>query len=278
MKTFQSAIVFKNAGILLTLLIITAAGCKKDASVNKSVSNIKANDQVNESINLASGLVAWYPFNGNTLDSSGNGNDVIFNSAVPTKGKNGLIKNAYLFDGTSSFMKVANSVSINPSSAITLYALIKPKGFYQGACHGNRVISKGYNDYAYGRYDLGFDDAVYYNFNHCNQVVQTQFQKFYGTYGNGQAGAPVIGGYANTYIKVNNWYKVTCTFGNGVGKIYINGVQKGSFAQNILFTPNSNDLFFGRNEDVSYPYYFNGIIDEIKIFNRALSKAEVAAL
>ena len=146
-----------------------------------------------------------------------------------------------------------------------------------GTCHGNRVISKGYNDYANGRYVLGYDDAPYYTGNQCNQVVQPNFQNFYGSYGNGQAAS--TGAYDLTqYITAGQWYKLAFTYNGNTCKIYVNGVLKNSFVKTVAFTPNPNSLFFGRNEDVNYPYYFNGAIDEIKIYKRALSAAEVAAL
>ena len=44
------------------------------------------------------------------------------------------------------------------------------------------------------------------------------------------------------------------------------------------FTDNSSDLYIGKHEDPPYPYYFNGIIDEIRIYNRALPAGAVQQL
>ena len=59
-------------------------------------------------INLTSGLVAYYPFSGNANDQSGNGNNAVFNSATLTADQFGNANSAYLFNGTSSYIRVAN--------------------------------------------------------------------------------------------------------------------------------------------------------------------------
>ncbi len=250
--------------------------CEKES---QSVKNSFSVDQNTEAIDLKKGLIAWYPFNGNTLDSSGKGNNVIFSNATPSKGQNGIKKNAYSFDGATTYMKIANSKSLNPTGAITLYAFVKPVGFYQGVCHANYIISKGFNLQAQGKYNLAFADALYYNYTQCNQPVLENFENFYGTYGDGEAACGVDD--STGYIKLGKWYKVTYTYDGSKSKIYLNGVLKSTAKRSGTFTPNTSDLFIGKMEGSfgnQYPYFFNGIIDDIKIYKRALTAAEVAAL
>src|SRR5215469_2698313 len=99
--------------------------CKKDnADLTAATKSQSADDAVaDSSSSLNNGLIAWYTFNGDVLDHSGHNNNVIFNSAKPTKGKSGLPKTAYSFDGVSSYMQVANSKSLSPLK-ISLYALV----------------------------------------------------------------------------------------------------------------------------------------------------------
>ncbi len=61
-------------------------------------------------------------------------------------------------------------------------------------------------------------------------------------------------------------------------KLYVNGVLVNRTTQSTSFTANANPLFIGRNQDPGYPYYFKGIIDEIRIYKRVLNQAEVSAL
>ena len=78
---------------------------------------------------LKDGLVAWYNFNGGTLkDSSGKDNHINFNNATLTTDRFGKPNNAYLFNGTSSYMSVPNSTSLNPS-LISIVAMVKRKEF-----------------------------------------------------------------------------------------------------------------------------------------------------
>src|SRR5580658_8327807 len=75
------------------------------------------------SYDITSGMVAYYNFNGGNLnDSSGFNNNITFNNATPTADRFGRANNAYLFNGSSNYMDVPNSPSLNPS-AITLYAI-----------------------------------------------------------------------------------------------------------------------------------------------------------
>ena len=134
-------------------------------------------NSVDNSINTLpadSSLVAWYPFHhGQLVDKSGKGNRIVFCSATPVASRLGQNSGAYYFDGVSSYMKVRNSPSLNPTTAITLAALVKPMGFYQGKCHGNRILTKGYDDdHTNGRYLLGFDDQAFYKYEGCDKPVK----------------------------------------------------------------------------------------------------------
>ena len=93
--------------------------------------------------NLKAGLVAYYNFNGGNLnDSSGFHNHIFFNNAVITKDRFGKVNNAYLLNGSSSYMQIKNSQSLNPDS-MTMYAIVKANGFYTGPCADNQIIYRG---------------------------------------------------------------------------------------------------------------------------------------
>jgi hypothetical protein len=253
--------------------------CKKeDSTLNQPLTSENVSDAIVDSTadsTLLRGLVAWYTFNGDVLDHSGNNNNVVYNSAAPAKGKGGLAKTAFAFDGVSSYMQVNNSSTINPLK-ITLYALVKPTGFYQGKCHGNRILSKGYNDYDKGRYLLGYDDNAYWNYQGCDAPVQNDRENFYGSYGDGSVASGAV--YLNKYIKLSSWYSIVYTFDGVYSKLYVNGNLLAKVAKSTSFNANSNPLFIGRNQDPLYPYYFKGLIDEMRIYKRVLNASEVAEL
>jgi len=55
----------------------------------------------------SNGLVAWYPFNGNANDESGNGNNGVVNGATLTADRFGNANGAYSFDGVNSFIQTS---------------------------------------------------------------------------------------------------------------------------------------------------------------------------
>src|SRR5688500_15819882 len=117
-------------------------------------------------VDLTNGLVAYYPFNGNANDESGNGNNPIFNNATLTIGRTGLLNTAYYFNGIDNYMQISSNSSLTPQE-ITLFAIVKPLGFYHGLCYNNCIIDKGAPDYIVGNYTLRFTAGAY-NSGNCN--------------------------------------------------------------------------------------------------------------
>ena len=263
-----------NLKLAIFSLLLIMAACNKEAVKQNS---IKSTANASEAT-LASNLVAWYTFDGDVLDHSGNGNDVVFNNATPATGKNGGLNTAYKFDGHSTFMRVANSASLQgvAKKGITMVAVFKVNGFFAQSCHQNRIFQKGYDDQSNGSYFLGFDDGEYYNYNECGQPVQTEFEKFYGTAGNGQGNTS--GSRSTDYVQKNKWYVLvySCDGNTKHSKLYVNGRLAVSENDNssATYASNFSDLFIGRTESSQYPYWFNGVIDEIRIYNKTLSDDE----
>jgi hypothetical protein len=255
------------------LVAVTIASIAGVIACNKETIQSQISSSSNSNAVAIDNLVAWYTFNGDTKDHSGNNNDVNFNSATPTVGKDGVANTAYLFDG-SSYMTVPNSALINPTGAITIIAVVKVSGFYDGVCHSNRIISKGFNDFANGRYVLGFDDQPYWQYNGCDKPVKETKQSFYGSFGDTQTGAAGVTNLA-IHVKKEKWYTLAYTFDGKRSKFYVNGVLQAANVKSTTFTPNTNSLFIGRNEDPAYPYYFNGVIDELRIYNVALTQNKI---
>jgi len=222
---------------------------------------------------LRDGLVAYYTFtNGSLKDSSGYNNDIIFNNAAKTTDRFGKANNAYLFDGSSNYMQVKNSTSLNPNSSISIMVIVKPNGFYAGACHANQLVSKGYNDYINGFYTLRFANTS----TDCSSppdISKEYFYSAYGDYPNG-AGAGIDSG----FVKLGQWYNVVFTYDGHVSRLYVNGTLKDVRLRSAAFTPNTHDVFIGKHEDPSFPYYLNGVIDEVRIYNKALCDDDVKQL
>lgn len=270
-KKFQ----FNAAFLIAIIFLFQSASCKKD---DNSLTKIEAATSISNIVDSTSSrLVAWYTFNGDDSDHSIYHNNIDFNNATPTAGKQGIPNTAYYFDGSISYMTIPNSPSLNPEKKITLFAVVKPTGFYQGLCHRNTILYKAYDDNTQGKYLLAFDDMAYYNFDGCFDDVQKKFQNFYGSYGDGQATAAGVRD-DSTYIHAGKWYKVIFTYDGVTAKLYINGELKDSNQISTTFTPNDSPIYIGKSPADQFPYWFTGVIDEIRIYNKALTSVQIKNL
>jgi hypothetical protein len=224
---------------------------------------------------LSDGLVAYYNFiGGSTNDGSQFQNNVVFNNAVKTSDRFGNANNAYSFDGSSAYMRVANSTSLNPDN-ITIFAVVKVNGFNQNLCHINQILGKGSPDATQGFYSLRFDDWP----TTCTSAPNTNNEFFYGQYGDNNPQGSSSGASTDTVkIATGQWYNVVYTFDGIYSRLYVNGKLKDQKSKAVPFTDNANDLYIGRHQDPTYPYYFNGVIDEIRIYNRALPDGAIKQL
>ncbi len=253
--------------------------CKKNTTTtvhDTTVQIVRDTSVVVDSIyDLTDGLVAYYNFNGGSLqDSSGFNNNISFNNATQTNDRFGNANNAYSFDGSSSYMQIPNSPTLNPDN-ITILAIVKVNGFYSGSCHENQIIGKCYSDNVDGFYDLRFTDTS----TDCSTAPNTNNEAFYGAFGDNLVdGDAALAGGAAVLIQTGQWYNLVYTYDGINAKMFINGVLINSRPKAVTFTPNTYDIYIGKDANTSFPYYFNGVIDEIRIYNRALGPGAIKQL
>lgn len=221
--------------------------------------------------NLENGLQAYYPFDGNANDASGNNNHPIFNNATSTSDRFGNPNSAYHFNGVYQYMRIPNGPALNFKSEITLSVWVRPTGFYYDICHASSIISKGGGNYNPGNYALRFDDALYSLGSGCNgSLCDTLHQNFRGT-------GTVLKPYGGEFINKNQWYNVLYTNDGKTAKLYVDCALKYEVYFPETFT-NAEDLFFGKSDDPFFPFWLNGDLDEVRIYNRALNNDEIFAL
>ena len=222
-------------------------------------------------VNLDKGLQAYYPFNGNANDESGNNNNPVVNNATITSDRFGNPNSAWHFNGSYQYMRIRNNPSLNFSRQITLSVWVKPTGFYYGICHASQVLSKGGGNYNPGNYALRFDDALYTRGTGCDgSKCDTLHQNFRGT-------GTVLSPYPGEFIKKQKWYHVVYTNDGDTARLYVDCQLKYAVYFPETFT-NNEDLFFGKSDDTLFPFWLNASLDDIRIYNRALKRDEIAAL
>lgn len=163
-----------------------------------------------------------------------------------------------LFDGTASYVEVPNSASLNPSNALTIEAWIKPDSF------GTNV----YSNYIVGKEDWATSSAGY-----CLRCGATGSLSF--NFSDGFGGwKEVIS--SDSTLSLGTWTHVAGVFDGTKLSIYINGVLSGSLMYTGTIHTSTYPLRIG-----GVPYttsglrLFNGRIDQVDIWNKALSANEV---
>jgi hypothetical protein len=200
-------------------------------------------------------LSAWFPGDGNPNDISGNNNTGTLGGS--TTFTNGKVGQAFQFNGdNTSTVTVPDSGSLRASNALTIDAWINPSAAsgdiaYRG-CFGNG------NCQPYGLLFTGFTQT-------SGRVVlslgnETTFERL-------TSGTP---------IPFNTYTHVTGTYDGTTMRLYINGVFDISKTTTIgtLNQSSTLPLFIGQGADG----VFSGAIDELEIFKRALSSAEIYAI
>lgn len=219
---------------------------------------------------LKAGLQAYYPFNGNANDASGNNNHPVFNNATITSDRFGNPNSAYHFNGVYQYIRIRNNPSLNFSNQVTLSVWVRPTGFYYDICHASQILSKGGGNYNPGNYALRFDDALFSGGTGCSGTpCDSLHQNFRGT-------GTILTPY-NDFIKKGQWYSIIYTNDGKTAKLYVDCELKYSVEFPETFT-NNEDLFIGKSDDDLFPFWLNGDVDDIRIYNRALNVEEMLAL
>lgn len=206
------------------------------------------------------GLVGWWPFNGNANDESGNGNNGTVNGATLTADRFGNSSKAYNFDGINDDISVQGLQNININSKISISAWINTNQISTS----KNIVSK------YG----GFNDAF-------SLDIESTTVKFNVSPGSANWNTCFNN---NINLTTNSWHHIVSTydFANNVFKIYFNGLNVGSInAPFQLGNANNIPVLFGHCYDpnnIVSSQRFNGKIDDIGIWNRALTEQEILDL
>lgn len=198
------------------------------------------------------GLVGWWPFNGNANDESGNGNNGTVNGATLTSDRFGNAGKAYDFDGVDDYILV-NNLNISNSWSI---------GFWFESTDTNLftqqyLIGNGNNNYSCGIAISGNNSPAISGKSIFSYDGFTPLQNI------------VDGGlYGNLFD-----YHVVVVSQGGVQSIYVNSnlINSNQLDQIII-----NSCAFGKRLDNLF--YFLGKLDDIGIWNRALTQQEITNL
>jgi Concanavalin A-like lectin/glucanases superfamily len=206
-----------------------------------------------------------------TADGSGNGNTGILVGATWVADRHGT-GTALHFNGTSQYVRVADSSSLDITGAITIAAWVKPETVRLQAVVKKAVTSGSRTD----GYELSLDSET----GGCS-INPCAFGRF-----NEKTSANLFRIDASTtYTITNPWslYAVTYDPVDNTLRMYRDGVLSNTNTPASPLTIATNDLYLGIGAQLSgtgptATYLFKGSLDDILIFNRALSATEISAL
>lgn len=210
--------------------------------------------------NLTDGLVAHYAFDGDAQDSSGNNNHGIEYGGVSYV--DGVIGKAAKFDGLDDYVEIAYSDTMDvwPDFTISVWisqhsnwkplsGAVLTRGFGGGSTHEDTMTISSFIGSPYG---YGFALQFYYE--HRNQTVQ--------------------------YLDLDTFYNLTVRKGNNIVDVFVDGQKVLEWTLDIS-NPFIHDSvwWIGAQKDYgSLINEFDGMIDDVRIYNRALSGNEITEI
>jgi hypothetical protein len=245
----------------------------QDAVTKQYVDLLQA--QITELQNLTTfpvpqnGLVAWYPFNGNVNDESGNNNVLESFGITSTTDRSGNSNAAYSFSNTQTnvthYLKAVNRAPFATAN-YSISAWFNTSQFYpsiQGVTYNYQaIVFHSPESYTFG-------PAYGLRLNQPNNSILEGNQ--WGT-----TGQPLFS--QDGSISTNQWYHATLTYDGTTMKMYLNGQLVGSRAATLSYT-NQVQFLIGGAGDGPFPggIYggFNGKLDDIGFWNRALTEDEI---
>jgi hypothetical protein len=197
------------------------------------------------------GQVSWYQAEGNALDAIGSNHGI----PILVGYKPGREGRAFWFVGDDDYIRVPNAPSLEPTR-ISVEAWVKADT--SNVFGGGYILAKGADADFVASYGLELFDGLRF---------------FVSGAGGAYAASP-----DDSSIYDGDWHYVVGTYDGADVRLYVDGAEVGdgtpaSFP--IVYNlSRSNDLFIGAIDD---SFHFAGLVDEVSIFNRALTAAEIEA-
>ncbi|HEX8073006.1 MAG TPA: LamG-like jellyroll fold domain-containing protein [Pyrinomonadaceae bacterium] len=191
-------------------------------------------------------MVAWYPAEGHANDIVGGNNGAPQNGATFAPG---FVGQAFSFDGVDDFVQVPDGPGLVITNQITIGAWVKPLSAT------GRIVDK---------ITAGTNDGYLLDIGPNDQGLPVP--RF-------AAGNPIDLNCNAESIPLNAFTYVVATYDGSQAKIYRNGVLACSQSAGNSIPANNHPLRIGADQNGGTP--FNGLIDEVEIFSRALTPAEI---
>jgi len=213
-------------------------------------------------------LVAYYPFDEDTKDKSGNGhNGEVYGDASLVTGK---IGQAYDFDGSGDYILIpySDDFDVSDENEITIAGWV----YFNNIRTGGDIIGTQKGCWEQNSYRINeYTHSSYLRFSLGGEESETCSDSPEGYYKQDYINSPAI--------QKDKWHFFATTAGSEELCIYLDDQKlcnQRDFEKVPTIAKFNRDLIIGAVYD--YAYYFNGTIDELRIYNRALSEFEIQSM
>jgi len=215
---------------------------------------------------LAVGLIAYYPFNNNARDLSGNINDGTAFNVTSVADRKGKANSAYHFDGFTSYISVADNYALRLSATdFTLSTWINVDAY--NTSYVSSIISKRF---------AGTNNGYIWGVNGPQNPPPLGANYF------GPGSTNSNNAFGIKPMAFGTWYMITCVFtqSNSQMIIYVNGVLDKTVTGVLApIAANTATLYIGKDGSAgANGYYFQGTLDDLRIYGKALDAATVLKL
>lgn len=251
------------------------------ADIQKRIAELQAKCQelvdllriLTNTINLSNGLIAYYPFNGNANDESGNGNNLTVMGPTLTSDRFGLSNKAYLFQGVQNEAQylVTNKIDVFKVPIYSFSIWFKLNSYYPNTTQANAFDYANFNllgILALNSNVWSVGPAI------SSLIISNAKQLYHGHW------TPTNGGQGQVYndtISLDKWYNLIINYDGNKTRMYLNGLIINETSSPLSYN-NQFDLTIGgqRNgTNMSVMAGFKGIIDDLRWYNRILTQEEI---
>jgi Leucine-rich repeat (LRR) protein len=213
-----------------------------------------------------SGLIGWWAGDGNALTLVGTNNGTLQGGATATNP--GVVGPAFTFDGTNSYVQIADSQILHQTN-FTIEAWVRFSSL-DSAGSGGSPAGDQYIIFKQNTRTADFEGIDVSK----TRVAGIDHFRFLVSSATGQSAEME----SATAISTNVWYHLAAVRGSNFTQLYVNGVLERqtnvAFAQDYGTLP----LFFGSSGQSFWDHKFKGTLDEVSLYNRVLSAAEIFAI
>jgi lysophospholipase L1-like esterase len=253
-----SAVAPENAGAY-SVLVTNSAGSVISATAILTV-------PVPDCFSTPTGLIAWWPGDGNANDIFGVNNGILQGGATASAA--GLVGSAFSFDGTNGYVQISDAPQLKPTN-LTVEAWVRFASLDSQGSGGSplgdqyMVFKQNTNNASFEGFDLS-----------KTRSGGTDVFRWMVSSGSGLE-AEI---HSATTLTTNVWYHVAGVRGSNFIQLYVNGQLERQTNVSFVQSYGTLPLFFGTSGQSFWDHKLRGSLDEVALYNRPLSSNEIAAI